>query len=201
MKRIFALMLALMLCCGALCEEFTEDMMDMHAPLLQIGRDAFPANFFSIYGMTWGEKLSGVQILQGSPDNEWSDGRWRELSYGEVSVSNFVADIQMFGFVDEQLRMVAYAFEYADEATARYLTEALAWKYGATLEPDEDRMFSLIEPLMGLSRSEFMPHIMGNWALEDGTFIVSFVYGESYSIFYLDEVGLRRAQGYNIHDL
>lgn len=198
MKRVFALIVAFMLCCGALGEGALLVPAATPAPVIERmgpGVSALP-NEFEFRGLRWGSTPEQVRQTIGQADKEVSDAHWHELRYADVAVSNYQADWMYCAFLEDQLRMAMYVFESLIQDDGEYMTAALSEKYGPPADMDDSRLYALISAVEPLYREEFYPFLLGTWALDDGTFIASFYYAELYYIIYADEPAVL-AQAYN----
>lgn len=182
MKKLFCLLLALLLCMSAVAE------------MADSSENVTPANaaFVLRNGITWGASPEAVQAAEGAVDDLYEGTPWMQLYYYSVSVSNYKADLSYI-FREEQLVCIGYDFfalaerNRLPEEDYLYMTEALSSKYGESLgTADTQRVRELMNTLSPIE-DEWIISLYGAWELEDGTYIAALSMENLFYILYFDE--------------
>ena len=148
MKKLWAILMALLLVGGALAE-----------------------GAFSLEnGVTWGMTEGDVLAIEGTADTEFGTyGGFETLEVEDVAFRGHEADVSYL-FVNDALLMVAYELDIEDVDPAA-LVQQLDGEYGAHVDDKGAAYYSFISRLTGTLYT-MQPQVSGigvNWTLPDGT--------------------------------
>lgn len=148
MKKLWAILMALLLVGGALAE-----------------------GAFSLEnGVTWGMTEGDVLAMEGTADTEFANySGFETLEVDDVAFRGHEADVSYL-FVNDALLMVAYELDIEDVDPAA-LVQQLDGEYGAHVDDKGAAYYSFISRLTGTLYT-MQPQVSGigvNWTLPDGT--------------------------------